>query len=33
VKDRLDEWKSTNASTLILGGDPSALETIAELTF
>ena len=33
IKDRLDEWKSTSASTLILGGDPNALETVAELTF
>jgi F420-dependent oxidoreductase-like protein len=33
IKDRLDEWKSTRASTLLLGGDPAALETIAELTF
>ena len=33
IKDRLDEWKATRASTLLLGGDPNALETIAELTF
>lgn len=33
VKDKLDEWKETRASTLLLGGDPNALETVAELTF
>ena len=31
VKDQLAEWKETRATTLLVGGDPNSLETVAEL--
>jgi len=31
VKDKIAEWKETRATTLLVGGDPNSLETLAEI--